>query len=171
MTEFVISLSGHHGTLLVDGKPAPLFGHLVGCDVRRDLPLPQHLPQSSPTDAITPLPTPTVEVTRRLPLGMNDRVTLVHDSTVQGVRGPSGDYVAAAREDAFRAEVKDWLEDADTWDMWPTIEAAILGVLDTTRIDDITDANEQQRGYRAAADDMRRAIARALGIEVAADDA
>jgi hypothetical protein len=166
VTEFVISLSGDHGTLLVDGEPAPLFGHLVGCDVRRDLPLPKHLSRPAPMEVVTPTPAPTVEVTLRLPLGMNDRVTLVHDGTVRGVRGPSGDYVAAAREDAFRVRVKDWLEDADSWDEWPTIMATILGVLDATRIDDDTDANEQQRGYRAAADDMRRAIAGALEIEV-----
>lgn len=163
MTEFVIHLSGDRGTLLVDGEQPELFGQLVGCEVRRDLPLQQHLPQPSSIDVITPLPAPTVEVTLRLPLGMNDHVTLVRDTTVQGVHGPSGDYIATRRSDTLRARVKDWLEDADTWDMWPTIETAILGVLDATAIADVTD---WQRGYRAAADNARRAIASALGVEV-----
>jgi hypothetical protein len=169
VTEFVISLNGNHGTLLVDGEPALMFGALVGCEVQHALQLPEYLPRPLLMDVVAPSPasSPTVEVTLRLPLGPNEHVTLVRDSTVRGVHGPTGDYVAATREDAFRAQVKNWLEDADTWDMWPTIEAAILGVLDATRIDDVTDVNEQQRGYRAAADDVRHAIARALGVEAA----
>jgi hypothetical protein len=167
MTEFTIYLDGGHGTLLVDGEKAPLFGALVGCEVQRALQLPEYLSRPSLMDVVAPSPasSPTVEVTLRLPLGPNEHVTLVRDSTVRTVYGPTGDYIAATREDAFHARVKDWLEDADSWDEWPTIMTAILGVLDATRINDDTDANEQQRGYRAAADDVRRAIASALGIE------
>lgn len=42
MTEFVISLNGDHGTLLVDGEPAPLFGALVGCKIEHPIPTLDH---------------------------------------------------------------------------------------------------------------------------------
>ena len=168
MTDFAIHVDGDYGRLTVDGEAPTLFGRLVGCDIRRDVPLPRYPPlRPADIDMITPAPLPVVEATLRLRLGPDDHLTLLRNGTMRGVHGPTGDYAAAAREEVFRAHVKDWLEDADTWDGWPTIMATILGVLDATRIDDDTDANEQQRGYRAAADDVRRAIARALGIEAA----
>lgn len=165
MTEFLISLGGDHGALLVDGEPAPLFGALIGCDIKNLVPPLEYPGQASnPFDIVRGHPV--AEVTLRLPLGMGDHLTLVHDGTMRDLDGPTGDTVATEANEAFRAKVKDWLEDADTWHDWSKVEAAILGVLDATRIDDDTDANEQQRGYRAAADDMRRAIAGALEIEV-----
>lgn len=70
---------------------------------------------------------------------------------------------------AFRQSVSIWLEDADTWDDWPKVEAAILGVLDDTHVEDEEDVTDWQRGYRAAANNARRAIATALGIQVNGD--
>jgi hypothetical protein len=165
MTEFIIQIDGEHGTLLVDGEEPALFGQLVGCEVRRELLLPKYLP--SEMDVITPSPAPVVEVTLRLPLGLSDHVTLVRGTEIRGVHGPSGDYVTTGPGDALRARVKDWLDRADTWDDWPKVEAAVLGVLDSTRVADERDVTAWQRGYRAAADNARRAVVGALGISTA----
>lgn len=146
MTEFAIYLSGDHGTLLVDGKPTPLFGALVACDIRRLAPPLEYSGQSSsPANIIRDHPV--AEVTLRLPLDTGDHLTLMRDGLPRDIDGPTGDTVATEANDAFRAKVKGWLEDADTWDEWPTIMAAILGILDATAIADEVDANEQRRGY------------------------
>jgi hypothetical protein len=87
MTEFVIRVDGELGELLVDGKKPELFGALVAVDVRRDvLRIPgDGLLSSSLVAADRPI----VEVTLRLPLGPNDRLTVLHGSGITEVNGPS----------------------------------------------------------------------------------
>lgn len=95
MTEFTIQLIGGRGTLLIDGRESDLFGELVGCDIRHDVP-------ADPADAgrgpfLKPrLRDPVVEVTLRLPLGRDDRLTLIRDTSITTLNGPTRSEVRSA---------------------------------------------------------------------------
>jgi hypothetical protein len=88
MTEFTIQLVGDRGVLLVEGRVSPLFGELVGCKIERIMPLDFTRPDPPPSH-ISALPKPVVEVTLRLPLGGNDRLTLVRDTSIETLNGPT----------------------------------------------------------------------------------
>lgn len=74
MTEFTIQLIGGRGALLIDGRESDLFGELVGCDISRDVPL------EEPGRGM---------LTLRLPLGRDDRLTLIRDTSITTLNGPT----------------------------------------------------------------------------------
>ena len=92
----MIQIDGDFGALLVDGKPAELFGELAGCDIRRDLPecVPPFPAGPNRIGAITCLPV--VEVTLRLPLGPADQLTLVRGTRIDSEAGPTAPTGTAA---------------------------------------------------------------------------
>lgn len=85
MTEFTIQLIGERGTLLIDGRESDLFGELVGCDISRDVPLEE--PSRGMLKPV--LRDPVVKVTLRLPLGRDDRLTLIRDTSITTLNGPT----------------------------------------------------------------------------------
>lgn len=89
MSKFVIRTDGKTGELVVDGKRVELFGELVGVDVRRDI--------TRPSDPLlSPMPgLPVVEVTLRLPLKPTDTLTLLRDTQIEDVPGPTADVEGA----------------------------------------------------------------------------
>jgi hypothetical protein len=90
MTHFVIQTDGDRGVLLVDGQQPELFGALVAVDVRRDPLLSPDIISMSPT-SIRAAGRTVVEVTLRLPLGLNDTLTVVEGSRMEDVQGPTVD--------------------------------------------------------------------------------
>lgn len=93
MTDFVISIDGDRGHLTVDGEQPELFGDLVGCNVTHPMLDLRSQPDTMP--AVIPRPDrPVVDVTLRLPLTLDDRLTLLRDDGVKVVYGPTGDSVA-----------------------------------------------------------------------------
>jgi hypothetical protein len=90
VTEFVVSLAGDRGVLTVDGRESDLFGELVACSIERGLPV-EHTPGMSLPTRTGALPKPTVEVTLRLPLGRDDRLTLVRDTSIETHSGETSD--------------------------------------------------------------------------------
>lgn len=90
MPDFVVSLVGGRGLLTVDGQESDLFGELVGCSIQRGLPV-DHTPGMSLPTRIEALPKPTVEVTLRLPMAPDDRLTLVRDTSIETHSGETSD--------------------------------------------------------------------------------
>lgn len=104
MTEFTIQLIGERGTLLIDGRESDLFGELVGCDISRDVPLDE--PGRGMLRPV--LRDPVVKVTLRLPLGRGDRLTLVRDTSIETLNGPTRSEIRSTTPGAV-ALLERWL--------------------------------------------------------------
>lgn len=147
MPEFVISLDGDHGRLLVDGREPELFGDIVGCEIRDETPL-LRAPLDAVPDRIEPRRTgPVVEVTLRLPVPARGHLTLLRDGEVRSAGGPTGDWVATAPSTATLARL---------------IRRRLGGWFDAEEVRDVLLAVAEQCSDPATV----RMIAEKLGIEV-----
>lgn len=104
MTHFTIQLTDGRGALLIDGHESDLFGELVGCDISRDVPL-----EEPGRGMLKPvLRDPVVNVTLRLPLGRDDRLTLIRDTSITTLNGPTQSEVRSTAPGAV-ALLDRWL--------------------------------------------------------------
>lgn len=108
MTEFTVQLIGDRGALFIDGRQSDLFGELVGCKIERGVPA-DFTPGQSPLDRIRASPAPSVEVTLRLPLRASDRLTLVRDTSIQTLTGPTESEIRSTGPGAV-ALLDRWLD-------------------------------------------------------------